>query len=366
MRDGIPGEKSLTATDLYLFNEGRHFNIHDKMGAQILPGGTGVRFTVWAPNARSVSVTGDFNSWDKEAHLLSPVESSGIWSGVIPEAKQGQRYKYHLDSRFGAFNVEKADPLAFAAEIAPRTASVIADLDYHWSDETWMAERGRRQAQNQPVSIYELHIGSWRRKADDYNRPLSYRELADELIPYLQKTGFTHVEFMPVMEHPFGGSWGYQITGYFAPTSRYGSPQDFMYMIDRLHDAGIGVILDWVPSHFPGDEHGLVYFDGTHLYEHADPKQGFHPDWNSYIFNYGRKEVRSFLISNAMFWLEKYHIDGLRVDAVASMLYLDYSRKPGEWVPNVHGDRAIVLGFFFVMELNEGVFYRFPDVHIIA
>lgn len=366
MSDGVKSGHFLSPEDLSFFTEGHHFKIYEKMGAQVLGCGEGVSFSVWAPNARTVSVIGDFNGWDKTASYLYSTGNSGIWARTLPGAKRGQRYKYRIVSNVNGYEVEKADPVAFAAEIAPHTASIISDLDYRWSDAAWMETRQQRQSLDQPISIYELHIGSWRRRPEDDNRALSYRELADELIPYLKETGFTHVEFMPVMEHPFGGSWGYQITGYFAPTSRYGSPQDFMFLIDRLHRAGIGVILDWVPSHFPGDGHGLVYFDGTHLYEHADPRQGLHPDWNSYIFNYGRKEVRSFLISNAMFWLDKYHVDGLRVDAVASMLYLDYSRKPGEWVPNIYGDRVNLEALHFVKELNEAVYDRFPGIQMIA
>lgn len=353
-----------TPEDLYFFSEGRNHGIYEKMGAHVCEGG--VHFSVWAPNARAVYVMGDFNGWNRESHPLSCVGHAGIWSGLVAEARPGQCYKYYIHSHHQDRKLEKADPLAFAAESAPCTASVIATLDYQWGDQQWMQDRHQKQGLNNPVSIYELHAGSWRRKVEDNNRPLSYRELADELVPYLQETGFTHVELMPIMEHPFGGSWGYQITGYFAPTSRYGSPQDFMYLIDRLHQAGIGVILDWVPSHFPGDEHGLREFDGTHLYEHADPRQGYHPDWSSYIYNYGRKEVRSFLISNAMFWLDKYHIDGLRVDAVASMLYLDYSRKDGEWIPNKHGGKENLEAMQFLKELNEIVYHRYPDVQMIA
>lgn len=357
-------EKTLSADDFHYFSEGRHFNIYEKMGAQLCD--NGVSFTVWAPNAGSVSVIGDFNGWNKTAFFLSSTPYSGIWSGFLPEAKRGERYKYHIVSNISGYEAEKADPVGFFMEQAPRTASVISDLDYSWSDADWMDSRQQRQSHDCPISIYEIHIGSWRRMAEDHNRPLTYQELGDALIPYLQETGFTHVEFMPVMEHPFGGSWGYQITGYFAPTSRYGSPQDFMALINRLHQAGFGVFLDWVPSHFPGDAHGLACFDGTNLYEHADPQQGIHPDWNSCIFNYGRPEVRSFLISNAMFWLDKYHIDGLRVDAVASLLYLDYSRKPGEWAPNIHGGRVNLEAVHFIKELNEAVYARFPGIQMMA
>lgn len=356
----------LSDDDLHLFNEGRHFHLFDRLGAHILPGEKGVHFAFWAPNARFVSVIGDFNGWEKGRHELSPQGHSGIWSGIVPEARAGQCYKYYIWSHNEGYEVEKADPFAFCTETPPRTASVTGALDYDWQDGAWMQSRGQRHSLQSPVSIYEVHLGSWRRKADEDNRALTYRELAEELPAYVKEAGFTHVEMMPVMEHPFGGSWGYQVTGFFAPTSRYGSPQDFMHLIDRLHQEGIGVILDWVPSHFPGDLHGLHYFDGTFLYEHRDPKQGFHPDWNSYIFNYGRNEVRSFLISSALFWLEKYHIDGLRVDAVASMLYLDYSRKEGEWIPNRYGGRENIEALQFLRELNDAVHERYPGALMIA
>ena len=361
---GVRAQSLLTKDDVHYFNEGRYFRMFDKLGAHVLADG-GVHFAVWAPNARSVSVIGDFNYWTRGQHPLAPVGDSGIWAGILPEAREGQAYKYFIQSNNG-FEVEKADPLAFCAEHPPATASVIRDLSYDWNDQEWMKSRGARQSLDAPMSIYEVHLGSWRRRTDDWNRWLSYSELADELVGYVKDRGFTHVEFMPIMEHPFGGSWGYQITGYFAPTRRYGDPQELMYLIDRMHQAGIGVILDWVPSHFPGDEHGLVYFDGTHLYEHADPRQGFHPDWQSYIFNYGRREVRSFLISNAVFWLEKYHVDGLRVDAVASMLYLDYSRKDGEWIPNQYGGRENLDSILFLRDLNETIYGNFPGVQMIA
>lgn len=355
----------LTAEDLYFFTEGLNSRLYEKMGAHILPG-QGVHFAVWAPNAKKVSVIGDFNGWDKSANPLQANGHCGIWSGIVPHATEGQCYKYFIHSNVNDYCVEKADPVAFSAEAPPRTASVIRNLDYQWGDQEWTEKRALHQSHDKPMSIYELHPGSWRRKASDHNRPLTYLELGDELIPYILETGFTHVEFMPVMEHPFGGSWGYQVTGYFSPTSRYGNPQDFMHLIDRLHQAGIGIILDWVPSHFPGDEHGLAFFDGTYLYEHADPRKGFHPDWQSYIFNYGRNEVRSFLISNAMFWLDKYHIDGLRVDAVASMLYLDYSRKSGEWIPNEHGGRENIDAIHFLKQLNETVYAAHPHIQMIA
>ncbi len=361
----MPENTLLTYDDVHYFNEGRFFRMYEKIGAHLLADG-GTHFSVWAPNAKYVSVIGDFNYWNRSEHPLSQVGQSGIWAGVVPQARKGQAYKYFIESRRNNYAVEKSDPLAFCSETAPNTASVIWDLAYDWKDDDWMKDRGRRQSLTAPISIYEVHLGSWRRKMEDGNRPLSYTELADELVSYVSDMKYTHVELLPIMEHPFGGSWGYQITGYFAPTRRYGNPQELMYLIDRMHQAGIGVILDWVPSHFPSDEHGLGFFDGTHLYEHADPRQGFHPDWKSYIFNYDRKEVRSFLISNAMFWLDKYHIDGLRVDAVASMLYLDYSRKDGEWLPNINGGRENLGAIHFLRDLNETVYANFPGIQMIA
>lgn len=326
------GQSLLTSDDIHLFNEGTHYRLYEKLGAHCFSrdGVEGTHFGVWAPDAEYVSVIGDFNGWDKGAHPLRPREYSGIWEGFLPPVKKGANYKYHIASRFNGYKVDKADPFAFLAEQPPKTASRVWDLAYEWSDREWMANRRSRNGLSSPQSIYEVHLGSWMRVPEEGNRSLSYRELAHKLAEYVNRMGFTHVEFMPVMEHPFYGSWGYQCTGYFAPSSRYGLPQDFMYLVDYLHQQGIGVILDWVPSHFPTDEHGLAYFDGTHLFEHSDPRQGFHPDWGSYIFNYGRNEVRAFLMSSAMFWLDVYHADGLRVDAVASMLYLDYSRKEGE------------------------------------
>ncbi len=355
----------LSEDDLYLFNEGSHLRLFDHLGAHPLPGG-GVAFAVWAPNADGVSVFGDFNAWDRLRHPLAPRGVSGIWEGVVPDARPGHRYLFHVTARGGAYRVDKSDPLAFQTVPPPGTGSVIADLSYAWGDGAWMAERGRRQRLDAPMAIYEVHLGSWRRVPEEGNRPLTYRELAPLLATYVRELGFTHVEFLPVMEHPFYGSWGYQVTGYFAPTARYGTPQDFMALVDVLHQHGIGVILDWVPSHFATDEHGLGRFDGTHLYEHADPRQGLHPDWHSYVFNYGRHEVRSFLLSSACFWLERYHVDGLRVDAVASMLYLDYSRAPGQWVPNVYGGRENLEAIAFLRRLNEEVYRAFPDVQTIA
>src|SRR5690349_21116866 len=368
-------EAVLTEQDIYLFREGTHFRAYEKLGAHPTEGeasargtgGAGTHFSVWAPNARRVSVVGDFNGWRPDAHpLQARQDSSGIWSAFVPGVKHGALYKYHIDSRHNGYTVQKADPYAFFNERPPRTASVVWDLSYDWGDGEWMRNRARANAFDAPWSIYEVHIGSWRRVPEEHNRSLSYRELAHALGDYVADMGFTHVEFMPVMEHPFYGSWGYQVTGYFAPTSRYGTPQDFMYLVDYLHRRGIGVILDWVPSHFPADEHGLSYFDGTHLYEHADPRKGFHPEWNSSIFNYGRAEVRNFLASSALFWLETYHVDALRVDAVASMLYLDYARKPGEWIPNKFGGHENLEAVDFLKNLNLAVYRDHPDTQTIA
>ncbi|MCM8748604.1 1,4-alpha-glucan branching protein GlgB [Thermomicrobiaceae bacterium CFH 74404] len=358
----------LTDDDLYLFNEGSWLRAYEKLGAHLVQSGDerGVYFAVWAPNARSVSVIGDFNGWTPDRHPLQPRGSSGIWEGFVPGLDVGTLYKYHIRSHYHGYQVQKADPYGFFHETPPRTASIVWDLDYQWGDQEWMAARRARNAFDAPISIYEVHLGSWMRVPEEGNRWLTYRELAPRLAEHVTRLGFTHVEFLPVMEHPFYGSWGYQITGYFAPTSRYGTPQDFMYLIDYLHQHGIGVILDWVPSHFPNDEHGLIYFDGTHLYEHADPRKGFHPDWRSAIFNYGRNEVRTFLLSSALFWLDRYHADGLRVDAVASMLYLDYSRGPGEWIPNEYGGRENLEAIAFLRRLNEEVYRHYPDVHTIA
>ncbi len=365
----IPGVSLLTDTDIYLFKEGRHFRLYDKLGAHLMEvgGRRGTLFAVWAPNAERVSVIGDFNDWNQNVHVLYPrLDESGIWEGFVPGAHQGQLYKYHVRSKHRMYSTDRADPFARHTEMPPNTSSVIWDLDYQWHDEEWMGERGLRNALHAPLSLYEVHLGSWRRVPEESNRSLTYRELAARLPGYVGEMGFTHVQLLPVMEHPFYGSWGYQTLGYCAPTSRFGRPQDFMSLVDRLHQKGIGVILDWVPSHFPGDGHGLAYFDGTHLYEHEDPRQGYHPDWNSYIFNYGRSEVRSFLISSALFWLDKYHVDGLRMDAVASMLYLDYSRKDGEWVPNRHGGRENLEAIDFLRVLNEAVYANFPDVQTTA
>ena len=358
----------LTDNDLYLFNEGSHFRLYDKLGAHVIDhnGLGGTYFAVWAPNAAQVFVMGDFNGWNKSSHPLQPKGNSGIWERFFPGIGKGTLYKYHIVSRFDDYRVDKADPFSIFNEIPPKTASIVWNLDYQWGDQEWMASRRQRNALDKPMAIYEMHVGSWRRVAEESNRSLSYRALAPQLADYLERLGYTHVEFLPVMDHPFFGSWGYQITGYFAPSGNYGTPQDFMYLIDTLHQRGIGVILDWVPSHFPADEHGLAFFDGTHLYEHADPRQGYHPEWKSYIFNYGRKEIQSFLISNALFWLRYYHIDGLRVDAVASMLYLDYARKQGEWIPNQYGGRENIEAIGFLRRLNEEVYRNHPDVQTIA
>jgi 1,4-alpha-glucan branching enzyme len=359
----------LTENDIYLFNEGNHFRLYEKLGAHAVDeeGQTvWTHFAVWAPNAVQVSVMGDFNGWDKLSHLLRPRGQSGIWEGAVAGLKPGSLYKYHITSQQNNYQVDKADPFAFFNQIAPEKASVVWDLHYAWQDQEWMALRERRNAFESPMLIYELHLGSWRHVPEEGNRSLSYRELALQLTDYIQRMGFTHVEFLPVMEHPFYGSWGYQTLGYFSPTSRYGNPQEFMYLVDYLHQHGIGVILDWVPSHFPSDEHGLGFFDGTHLFEHADSRKGIHPDWQSYIFNYGRNEIRSFLISSALFWLDKYHIDGFRVDAVASMLYLDYSRKQGEFIPNIYGGNENLEAIAFLRRFNEEVHQNYPQVLTIA
>jgi 1,4-alpha-glucan branching enzyme len=358
----------LTDNDLYLFNEGSHYRLYDKMGAHLIEskGVQGTIFSVWAPNARNVYVIGSFNGWDHSSHPLQPRGSSGIWEGFIPGAGKGTVYKFHIVSNQHGHRVDKADPIGLLHEKPPRTASVVWDLESSWNDEDWLSKRAERNSLHAPMSVYEVHMGSWMRVPEEHNRPLTYREIAPRLAEYAVKLRFTHVQFLPIMEHPFYGSWGYQTTGYFAPTARYGTPQDFMYLVDYLHRHNIGVILDWVPSHFPTDAHGLAYFDGTHLYEHADTRQGFHPDWKTLIFNYGRAEVRSFLMSSAMFWLERYHIDGLRVDAVASMLYLDYSRKEGEWIPNKFGGRENLEAIEFLRRFNLETYKEHPDIQTIA
>ncbi|HVL35968.1 MAG TPA: 1,4-alpha-glucan branching protein GlgB [Burkholderiales bacterium] len=355
---------AMTGHDLYLFREGTHARLYEKLGAHPVEGAT--EFAVWAPNAQSVSVIGDFNDWDPQRHPLRPGGDSGIWSARVPEARKGSVYKYHVVSRHAGYRVDKADPYAFRAETPPKTASVVWDLEYEWNDAEWMRGRERRNGLAAPHSVYEVHLGSWMRSPDRPDEVLGFRTLAPLLAEYAKRMGFTHVELMPVMEHPFYGSWGYQCTGYFAPSSRYGTAQDFMHFIDVLHQHGIGVILDWVPSHFPWDAHGLGFFDGTHLYEHSDPRQGHHPDWASAIFNYGRNEVRAFLASSAHFWLERFHADGLRVDAVASMLYLDYGRQPGEWVPNRYGGRENLEAIEFMRFLNETLYRDFPGMQTIA
>jgi 1,4-alpha-glucan branching enzyme len=358
-----------TDFDIYLFKEGNHFKLYEKFGSHLITIDKvqGAYFAVWAPNAEKVSVVGDFNGWNIGTHPLKAREdASGIWEGFIPKIGNGTAYKYHIFSRQQKYSVDKGDPFAYYWEKAPKTGSMVWDITYEWHDDKWMKNRHKHNTLSAPFSVYEVHLGSWRRVPEEGNRYLNYREIAHYLADYIKEMGFTHVELLPIMEHPFYGSWGYQSLGYFAPTSRYGTPQDFMYLVDHLHQNGIGVILDWVPSHFPDNEHGLVYFDGTHLYEHADPRKGFHPDWNSYIFNYGRNEVRNFLISSALYWLDKYHIDGLRVDAVASMLYLDYGRRGGEWIPNEYGGKENIEAITFIKDFNKAVYENYPDVQTIA
>ncbi|HEU4324873.1 MAG TPA: 1,4-alpha-glucan branching protein GlgB [Roseiflexaceae bacterium] len=358
----------LTDMDIHLFNEGTHQHLYEKLGCHFgsVDGVEGAFFAVWAPDAAYVSVIGDFNEWDRGRTPLRVRGATGVWEGFVPGIGQGAVYKYHIASRYHGYQVDKADPFAFAAELPPHTGSVAWDLAYEWGDADWMAQRAARGGLDAPVAIYEVHLGSWMRVPEEEERFLTYRELAPRLADYVERMGFTHVEFLPLMEHPYYASWGYQTTGYFAPTSRHGRPQDLMYLIDYLHQRGIGVILDWVPSHFPSDQHGLSYFDGTHVYEHADLRQGFHPDWNSLIFNYDRNEVRAFLISSAVFWLSVYHADGLRVDAVASMLYLDYSRKPGEWVPNQYGGRENLPAIGMLRQLNHAAYTNSSGIQTIA
>lgn len=358
-----------TDFDINLFKSGKHFRLHDKMGSHIctVNGVKGTYFAVWAPSAKQVSVVGDFNFWtDGEYKLNVRWDSSGIWEGFIPEIGHGEVYKYKIHSNHDGIVTEKADPYARRAEHPPQTASVVYKSNHKWKDAKWMKKRHKHNSLNAPYSVYEIHLASWRRNIEEGHRSLSYSELATELVEYVKKMNFTHVEFMPVMEHPYDPSWGYQVTGYFAPTSRFGYPEEFMTLVDALHQNDIGVILDWVPSHFPEDAHGLGNFDGTACYEHPDKRKGYHQDWKSLIFNYERNEVRSFLISNAMFWLEHFHIDGLRVDAVASMLYLDYSREDGEWEPNDQGGRENLAVISLLKELNEAVYGAFPDTQIIA
>ncbi|HXN50489.1 MAG TPA: 1,4-alpha-glucan branching protein GlgB [Candidatus Acidoferrum sp.] len=359
----------LSEFDLYLMGEGRHYDTYNKLGAHVhtVEGVRGVNFAVWAPSARRVSVVGDFNHWDGRINPMRARGSSGVWELFVPELDEGATYKYEIIGPNGNMLPLKADPYAFRAELRPNTGSIVANLDAHkWNDSAWITQRAQTNWFEKPISIYEVHLGAWRRIPEEGNRWLTYRELGDQLIPYVKELGYSHIELLPIMEHPFDGSWGYQTIGYFAATSRYGSPADFMEFIDRCHNAGLGVILDWTPAHFPRDTHGLAEFDGTHLYEHSDPRQGAHPDWGTLVYNYARNEVQNYLISNALFWLDKYHIDGLRVDAVASMLYLDYSRKPGEWVPNQFGGRENLPAIAFLRRLNEVAYERFPGLLTIA
>jgi len=357
-----------TDFDINLFKSGKHYKLYEKFGAHIVTheAEEGVYFAVWAPSAKSVSVIGDFNFWDDSKHLLNVRwDASGIWEGFVPEAKKGMRYKYKIVSNNDGIVTEKIDPYGLFFETPPNTASIIWDIsDYKWKDKQWLGYRKDKNGLDKPYSVYEIHLGSWRKNNE--GNSLSYIELAEELVDYVKEMNFTHVEFMPIMEYPYDPSWGYQLVGYFAPTSRFGNPQEFMQLIDTFHQNDIGVILDWVPSHFPSDAHGLGFFDGTHLYEHPDTKKGYHPDWKSLIFNYERNEVRSFLISNALFWLEHYHIDGLRVDAVASMIYLDYSREDGEWDPNEFGGNENLAAISFLKEFNEAVYSNYNDVQTIA
>ena len=360
---------TMSAFDLHLLAEGRHYRSFDKLGAHLreVDGVRGVHFALWAPNAERVSVIGDFNGWRADANPLHVRHEVGVWDGFVPGIGSGSLYKYHVVSRFNGYQSERADPYGFGGEIRPRTASKVVDLDqYLWGDAEWMAKRNKTQTLTAPVSVYEVHLGSWMRVPEDGNRWLTYREMAWKLADYVRDMGYTHVELLPITEHPFDGSWGYQTVGYFAPTSRFGSPHDFMFFVDHLHQSGIGVLLDWVPAHFPRDGHGLGYFDGTHLYEHADPRQGQHPDWDTFVFNYGRTEVRNFLISNALFWMDKYHVDGLRADAVASMLYLDYGRGEGQWIPNRFDGKENLEAVDFLRELNARAYSEFPGVIMVA
>ena len=361
-------QSAISEFDLYLLAEGTHYRAYEKLGAHLTEkdGKRGVQFAVWAPNAKRVSIIGDFNNWNPAAAIMRPT-AAGIWEGFVPDIGQGATYKYHVESRLRDYKVDKGDPYGFAAELRPKTASRVWNLEsYSWHDNSWMANRVKDNSLGSPISFYEVHLGSWKRVSEEGNRWMTYRELAPLLADYVHDAGFTHVEFLPVMEHPFDGSWGYETTGYFAPTSRFGTPDDFMYLVDYLHQRGIGVVLDWVPAHFPKDEAGLGYFDGSHLYEHEDPRQGEHPDWNTFVFNYGRNEVQNFLISNALFWMDKYHVDGLRVDAVAAMLYLDYGRGEGQWIPNRYGGKENIDAIHFLRTLNEHVYSAFPDVMMIA
>ena len=359
----------LSEYDLHLLGEGTHYRTYEKLGAHVVEvdGQVGTHFAVWAPNAAEISVIGDFNGWKWGEHPMSASGASGVWEAFIPGVTEGTLYKYAICSRENRYSVEKADPYGFASEIRPRTASKVWTLDkYEWGDAEWVAKRAERQKAEQPLSIYEVHLGSWRRHAEENNRWLSYREITPQLVAHVKELGYTHVELLPISEHPFDGSWGYQTVGYYSPTSRFGNPEDLMFLIDSLHQAGIGVLLDWVPAHFPRDEHGLAYFDGTHLYEHADPRQREHQHWGTFIFNYGRTEVANYLISNALFWIDKYHIDGLRVDAVASMLYLDYGREGAEWVPNRYGGREDLDAIDFLKRVNDRLHEEYPGVITVA
>jgi 1,4-alpha-glucan branching enzyme len=363
IRDPYSFEPTFGELDLHLAGEGRHERLYERLGAHVIShqGVTGTAFAVWAPNAKAVSVVGDFNTWDGRLHQMRSLGSTGIWELFLPDVGEGCNYKYEILAADGEIRL-KADPYAFAAEMPPKTASVVHRSEYQWQDDDWCRTRGDSVPLDRPVSVYEVHLGSWRLNPLEDNRSLDYQELADELSAYAKDMGFTHIELLPVMHHPFSGSWGYQVTGYFAPTPRFGSPDDFKKFVDALHQNGIGVILDWVPAHFPRDDFALARFDGTHLYEHADPRRGAHPDWGTLVFNFGRNEVRNFLLSNALFWLREYHADGIRVDAVASMLYLDYSRKAGEWIPNEHGGREDLDAVSFLQEMNEMVHARQPGV----
>jgi len=357
-----------TEFDIHLFQAGKHYRLYEKFGSHIttVDGIKGTYFAVWAPSAKSVAVIGDFNFWlEGEHHLNVRWDGSGIWEGFIPEVSKGSIYKYKIRSSNNDITTEKADPFARRCEHPPKTASVVWEDEYAWKDKKWMKNRKKNNALDAPFSVYEVHLGSWKKQIEE-NRFLSYRELAEELVDYVEEMNFTHVEFMPIMEYPYDPSWGYQLTGYFAPTSRFGYPDEFKYLVDKFHEKGIGVLLDWVPSHFPSDDHGLGFFDGSHLYEHPDRRKGYHQDWKSLIFNYGRNEIKAFLISNAIFWLDQYHADGLRVDAVASMLFLDYSREEGQWEPNEFGGRENLDAINFIKEMNAAVYEAFPDVQTIA
>lgn len=368
MQDPYAVAPLMTDFDRYLFGEGRNWNIYRRLGAhcRTVDGEVGVNFAVWAPNAQSIQVVGDFNFWDGRQHAMRKQIPSGIWELFVPAAKVGQKYKFRIRTLDGQ-TIDKSDPFGFYAELPPRTASVVTELGkFTWSDDQWMERRAAEDPLRKPVSVYELHLGSWKRDSRGIHGWMNYREIAHQVVEYCRQTGFTHIELMPVSEHPFTGSWGYQTVGYFSITSRYGTPDDFKYLVNYCHQNGIGVLIDWVPAHFPKDGHGLRRFDGSALYEHEDPRQGEHPDWGTMIFNYGRNEVRNFLIANALFWLDEYHIDGLRVDAVASMLYLDYSRKHGEWVPNVHGGRENLDAIHLLREFNAQAHAQYPGVLTIA